>query len=471
MAHVIQQAIKARRRAGGGLGWKGELALLIRSYVEHKVDGRALSSRTRAAHFEVLLRLFGELREAGFKARPGNLCAKHVHWLRDRYAARLREGSIEASTLQTYFSVLRRFADATGHAGLVKPMAELFPDDAVRRQLAAGCDKSWSGNGVELEAVLAAVWAQEPWVAMALVAQAAFGLRRREAACLRVAAGSDLVAIEQGAKGGRRRIVVLETEAQRAVRDAIAAWVAARDGVAGGSIGPVSGDGDDLRRNLVRYATVMRAVGITRNEAGVTGHGLRAEWAIDWLERRGHVPAVRVFSHAKTHGAAAESGDGAGRLPSADERVAMMADRAALAQAMGHGRVSVTSAYAGLARGARVSVEERRAAADAADRAARAIGAGLSRGELTGPSACRPAADDGSLFAGENAHGAHAPCAAAAGPERAAGRWHEPAGQPASPTARQAAGRGRAGDNAGRGVAPRALDCPPSGAARPRTKD
>ena len=340
MTAPICEVIRQARRNREPMGWRRELALLIRSYAQTKEDGRPLSSRTREEVFTVLFRMFEMLKKAGFRFEPRNLGPRHIEWLRRHYAEQLAAGTIQVSTLQTYWSVLRRFCDETGHRRMVAPVAQLFPEVDTRRVSAAQVDKSWSGNQISFEEVFRRAWDIEPFVAMALMAQCALGLRRREALCLRPhltdwEAGN--IEIVQGAKGGRRRTVMLETQMARDALERLARWVAQRDGALGGSIGPQpDSDGkDDLASNLTRYHKVLSALGVTRAGSGVTGHGLRAQYAIEYLARRGHVVSVRIDAASPLQPLTPQG--------HADE----MSDRAALSQQLGHSRVSVTTAYTG----------------------------------------------------------------------------------------------------------------------------
>lgn len=341
---AIREAVRAARRRHEPMGWRRELAMLIHSYVQRKRDGRPLSARTREETFDVLFMLFELLKKSGFKFQPRNLNPRHIEWLRRHYAARLADSTLQASTVHTYFAVLRRFCEETAHPGMVPPTAQLFPEIDTRRIAAAQTDRSWAGNGVSFVEVFHQVGAIEPFVAMALLAQCALGLRRREAVCLRphtanLAAGT--VDVVQGAKGGRHRTVVIETVMAREAIGILAHWVQMRDGCAGGSIGPQA-DTDpnaSLARNLNRYRNVMTELGITRAGLGVTGHGLRAQFAIEFLERRGHAVSVRT---------GAEYPLSALGIPP-DGRADQRADRAALSQQLGHSRISVTTAYTGRA--------------------------------------------------------------------------------------------------------------------------
>lgn len=329
--------MRAAQHVDVSMSWRRELAGLVRTYIDRKGDGRRLSSRTRAEHFEVLFAQFEILRAAGHRARPSFIGGRHINFLCRSYAERMTAGTLKPSTVQVYLSVLRRFCDETGRPGLVPPTAKLFPEHAMSRSYIAQDDKSWDAAGVDFGTVFAAAAEMEPFVAMALLAQCSFGLRRQEALCLvplmPATDGPVHIDVVRGAKGGRKRVVPVETPEQHAALVHLAEWVQGRDGAPGGTIGPL-GLGRSLRANLRRYAYVLESVGITRDAAGVTGHGLRAQWALEFLERRGHVPTVRTA-------------DGKPADLDAASRAQVLRAYGELALATGHSRPSIGAAYVG----------------------------------------------------------------------------------------------------------------------------
>ena len=88
-------------------------------------------------------------------------------------------------------------------------------------------------------------------------------------------------------------------------------------------------DRQRLKYGKARYARCMRAIGITKERVGTTGHGLRAEYAENVALIQGVIPATL--------------GGRGDQLP-ADELSAKLRH---VSENLGHSRESVTSAYYG----------------------------------------------------------------------------------------------------------------------------
>ena len=110
---------------------------------------------------QFLRRFFRDLSlKAGFKMAPDprNLGQKHVHamvqvWHDERLAP---------ATIQTYLSFLRGLAMWMGKPGFVRGPAHYgLSLEEYQRHESAQRDKSWSGNGIDVEALLAQVSAYD----------------------------------------------------------------------------------------------------------------------------------------------------------------------------------------------------------------------------------------------------------------------------------------------------------------------
>jgi integrase len=155
-----------------------------------------------------------------------------------------------------------------------------------------------------------------------------FGLRRKEAVMIKPFVCDKGLFIEafDGTKGGRPRTILVDTVEKRATLDLAKQFVLSKKRGIKQHLGHPD---KTLKQNLSKYSNVMTAVGLTRKELGVTSHGLRAEFVIDELARRGIVATIR---------------DGTGQ---ADTYNATQLARLQVSNLVGHGRTGVLTAYSG----------------------------------------------------------------------------------------------------------------------------
>jgi site-specific recombinase XerC len=243
---------------------------------------KTVSHKTRYERAHFLRRFFRELQtEAGFKIAPDprNLGQRHVHamvqvWRRDQLAP---------GTIQTYLSFLRGMAMWLGKPGFIRPPAfyGLAPEEYERHENAQR-DKSWTGNGIDVEALLAEASAYDPRIGASMRLMVALGLRRKESVMCRPYA--HVYAFEQTelpdeerkadrylwtkGKGGRSRWLALATEAQQAAIEQARSVVTGNDAHLGAP-------DRDLKSNLRRLDYALRKFGLTKADSGTTGHGAR----------------------------------------------------------------------------------------------------------------------------------------------------------------------------------------------------
>lgn len=335
---VVEQTPDGIRFRRAGVSWRSHFDRLVREHYGHKREGagRATSYRTREYTLETTFILMNVLRdELGFKlVKPANLDLRHVEawagWINQQY----RDGHRQPATLAGYATTVRHLCRWAGQHRLVEIFDEHLDAKATGRELVADRDKTWDGNQVEFEEAFERVWAVEPWVAMALLAQAAFGLRRREAVQLHPLRDIELKAgalhVRVGAKGGRPRIVPIDTPQREQAARGLIVFVEQRNlrTVRDPSQSLSLGDPQlSLLQAIKRYANVLGTLGYTRADSGVTGHGLRAQYVCDRLQALGIVPVVK---------------GGSGRH--ADPREDQIA-HTLVTEAVGHSRRSIVGAY------------------------------------------------------------------------------------------------------------------------------
>lgn len=286
-----------------------------------RANGAIASNSTRQARrrilkqaFKVLKKRFPELKDAT-KFKERHVTAVAEIW---------EKQNLSPATIQTRFSAIRVFTGWIGKAGMVRITECYFSDsNMVKRSYLANVDKSWSGKQVDFNEVLARVSAMDPYVALILECMLGFGIRKKEAVMLTPHMSDEgvLVKISRGAKGGRERVVPILTESQKEL------LMRARNLVSLGQT--LAGPGRNLKQALRRFDYVMTMLGITKENLGVTGHGLRHEYAQNRLKTlSGYDAPIKIASS----------------YPDAD--IALQA-RKEISTELGHARTSITNTYFG----------------------------------------------------------------------------------------------------------------------------
>jgi len=328
----LPMAMRARAKACWFRGWRQQLALLLEAHGRRREDGGVASFETHRSRSDVLYLAFGQLRERlGCKMQD-------VRAFRTRHLKRLiahwTSQGIEASTINLRLSVLRTFARWIGKAGVVPGTKELaslgFERETAARVTYATQDKSWDRSlaPIDKHAMFREIEGVDFRYGLIFRMQDAFGLRRLEAIrfCPHEDDRGDHLAILAGTKGGRLRHVPVESAEQRALVDACKAAVAVNDSLSGKEV--------SLKLARRRYKHLAEKFGITRRGLGVTGHGLRHGYA-----HREYRDALGV--------------DAPVRQPDAPRpgRERAKDGKRRIAQALGHSRPAIVTAYTGRAHG------------------------------------------------------------------------------------------------------------------------
>jgi len=298
------------------------LNALLRRHLRRSADGRkVVSHATIADRSEFFSRMIRQLHDLGYALTDvRHLKPKHIEALMRLWE---RQG-LSASTLQKRFSYLTLLCGWIGKASMLRPGAS-YLDDPTRyqRTYAADHDHSWTAAGVDPEAKIAEIEGDDPAVARVLRLQHAFGLRLQEASLLNPArdtVNATQFRVVAGTKGGRPRIVPIETEAQRAV------LAEAQDYAAQTRRSMIPLD-YDLKQWLAHCYHVLARHGVTRKD-GLVSHGLRHQYANDrYEEATGEPSPVR----------------GGGPVDPATQRQAQLE----VASRLGHARPGITAAYYG----------------------------------------------------------------------------------------------------------------------------
>lgn len=322
------------------VSWRHHFHKLVKEHVGVKREGAGgrTSYRTQEYTLKTAFILLEALRfELGFKiVKPRNFDPRHAlawaRWINGLY----HDSKLQPATLAGYATTVRHLFRWSDKPELVEILDGELDAKAVGRELVADRDKSWEGYNVSFDEAFEKAWRAEPWVAMALAAQDCFGLRRREAVRLRpardIALREGVIHIRVGAKGGRPRLIPIESHWQHQMAERLILFVqwrnlkTARDDR---EAMPLAPEHLSPAQAIKRYANVLAAMGYTKKDAGVTGHGLRAGYVCRRLIELGVSPVVR-------------GGDGLHPDPAKDELAHKL-----VTESVGHSRRSVLGAYSG----------------------------------------------------------------------------------------------------------------------------
>lgn len=302
-------------------GWKATLAAVLKEHNTSKVDGSVASYATQDKRADILFAGFKELRELGYKLDSvQQFKGKHMEAL-----AKLWEGKgLSPSTIQNNISTFRTFSGWIGKVGMVETAAKYVSEGAASRSSITTEEKSWSAKGVDAPSKIHEVRAIDQRVALQLELQSVFGLRVRESLQLRphVADKGQFLTINAGTKGGRDRVVPIDTPQKRELIDRAKTFAASK-------MASTSDPNKTLAQVKNHYYAVVRQAGITR-ENGITSHGLRHDYANTRYEQiSGVAGPLRGGDLADT------------------DRDADRAARLELSEELGHSREDVTTHYLG----------------------------------------------------------------------------------------------------------------------------
>lgn len=295
-----------------------------------RVNGGKASNETITKSKEILGEVASRLWRLGFKLKSLDaINGKHIEAIvRDYWAC----GS-SPKHMAALMTDLNKLDDWIKKPGLVKTKEAYLPEvnrDEFKTSMVAKKSKSWSEHGIDVDLKIAEADRKDKRFGLMLRLCLALGLRRCEA--LQVIPWKDdrgtFFDIRPGiAKGGRARTIPYTHEAQKQMVQYVKSQLKKSEFM-GWTDGDETGR-NQLARNEGRYNRFMADIGITKVDSGVTGHGLRAEYAEDMSILMGLIPATR--------------GGAKGQMSREDEDII----RLQVSENMGHSRTSVTNAYYG----------------------------------------------------------------------------------------------------------------------------
>lgn len=319
---------------------KAQMAMFFGEFTLRAGTGRArpVSERTRTLYADELIRMLDELREIRAGVQDiGEIGKTHAVKLIKHWGQRGQA----ASTIQNKISILRRFLTFIGKDTAI-PKGEALKTwlnqqgvtAPVTRQNIPTESKAWDENSVDLHKVLAELSKESAITAMQLEVQAAFGLRMKESIQLNPQAADcgTFLRVVHGTKGGLPRDVDFDDD------PAMREWqrdVLERAKLYAGQNrkGTLSVQGKRLDQSKAHFYYQCRKVGITRDQLGVTAHGLRHQYAARRYARLSGMGAP-VSKNAPLH-------------VTDEVRSADLAAREQVSRELGHFRPDITQAYTG----------------------------------------------------------------------------------------------------------------------------
>ncbi len=307
-----------------------EMKRFISLKAQIRVNGKQSSDRTIETAVDVLCETCDRIWRLGYRIeRIGQIREDHIRAVvRDHWANGCSPGHLAYVMTQ-----LHKLDDWIGKPGLVRKkesyLPEVNPAEFTVKQVAVK-SKSWAGNGIDVEEKIKDADALDRRFGLMLRMELAFGLRRCEVLQVRpwLDDKGDRLTIRSGiAKGGRPRDIAIDTSDQRLILDFVKSQIANSEFL-GWNDRRETGKGL-LDRNEQRYMRFMRAIGISRKDSGITGHGLRAQYAENSALLVGLLPATL--------------GGTVGQMPK--EQVDEI--RLKVSENLGHSRTSITGAYYG----------------------------------------------------------------------------------------------------------------------------
>lgn len=301
---------------------------LLAQHAGTRVNGKVASDRTTSSYGEGLRTMFTKLVAMGYKLeKPENLSEKHIEALCKEWYRLARS----PKTMQVNLSHLRIFSGWIGKGNMVKDIHHYLPDvprDQLKVRTVASRSKSWSENGIDVVAKIKEADDIDWRFGLMLRLQLSFGLRRMEAVQAIPWKNDHVDKFSAYAtKGGRPRDIHIDTPEQRQVLDMVKSRLKKSEPLGW----PTRPDGSaaDLAYSIRKYSRLLPQIGITRAEALVTGHGLRAQFAENAALIASLIPVTL---------------GGTGGQMEKDE---MNLQRAKVSEKLGHSRLSITPAYYG----------------------------------------------------------------------------------------------------------------------------
>ncbi len=309
------------------LGFRIELQRILDQNIAYRAVRKkgVCSVHTQYDRGLIIRMAFAQLWHMGVRLpSPRNLGNRHIFMLMERWD---QEG-VTVKVLHTRISYLRTFARWIGKDGMVKDVRDYLPERDLTRRAAAKVNRAWEANGVIPQEVISRARALDERLALMLSMQDAFALRMKESIEMRpaycLAESGKVLEIYEGTKGGRLRRVDIDSAYKREVFDCALRLAAT------GRDGRIRWPNRTWKQARAHYYYLLRKLGITKADLGVTSHGLRHGYAQEKYQDLTGLPPPIVGVDPKEVD------------PQAHRDAGIQVSRD-----LGHGRLQVTASYYG----------------------------------------------------------------------------------------------------------------------------
>lgn len=244
---------------------------------------------------------------------------------------KLEKDGGSASWLANVNTTIRRFGIWIGKPDLCPEIAKLVScGGSAERQYSVSVAKDWEYLDIDVDQIIARVGVSCEVTSLQLTLARHFGLRVQEVLMLkpnRCESPPGYILLTDGTKGGRPRIIPIETPEQRqALEDAKAIAIKHPRGLL------MAKPGQTLHQAIRYFYRQMEKAGVTKEDKGISAHGLRHGYACrSYQKLTGELPPVMGGKVVDPH---------------LDKKARME-----ISQRLGHGRTDVVSAYIGSHRG------------------------------------------------------------------------------------------------------------------------
>ena len=232
---------------------------------------RDSSRKTRRERRSNLRLTFAQLRQLGYRLEsPTHLKPKHIQALCSYWL----EKGLATKTIHGMFSNLRSFCRWIDKEGMVEDIGVYAGGrEHLVRKTAATEDLSREAHGIDVDGFIEKARQLDARLSVLLELQRHFGLRAKESLELRpwraTALGREHLYITDGTKGGKHRMIPIRSDRQRAIIDT------AKEIVGKQLNAQMRWPDKTWRQGQSHFYYLMGQLGATRDQLGVTAHGLR----------------------------------------------------------------------------------------------------------------------------------------------------------------------------------------------------